>query len=174
MTWTTVRALSAAPPTQPAWQTPKTSTHWSTRPDCRRKRWSPPTATLTVSDVVACFWVVAVAGFCLVTHSSPAPAAAHCISCGAEHSLEEVKAAVFADEICRCRACGGLVKPDIVFFGENLPDRFYEREWAYAMSRLPRSPLVTTAQQLPFPAQLRSQLPACRPRRAPPPTDRSG
>lgn len=25
------------------------------------------------------------------------------------------------------QSCGGLVKPDIVFFGENLPERFWER-----------------------------------------------
>lgn len=25
----------------------------------------------------------------------------------------------------RCRLCGGYIKPDIVFFGENLPDRFF-------------------------------------------------
>lgn len=25
------------------------------------------------------------------------------------------------------KGCGGLVKPDIVFFGEGLPDRFFER-----------------------------------------------
>ena len=25
-----------------------------------------------------------------------------------------------------CTSCGGLVKPDIVFFGENLPERFFQ------------------------------------------------
>jgi NAD-dependent histone deacetylase SIR2/NAD-dependent deacetylase sirtuin 2 len=32
-------------------------------------------------------------------------------------------------QIVRCgeKACGGLVKPDIVFFGEGLPDRFFEK-----------------------------------------------
>uniref|UniRef100_A0A383W007 Deacetylase sirtuin-type domain-containing protein n=1 Tax=Tetradesmus obliquus TaxID=3088 RepID=A0A383W007_TETOB len=52
---------------------------------------------------------------------------AHCIKCHREHSLEHVKQAVFADDICHCTSCGGLVKPDIVFFGEQLPDRFYQR-----------------------------------------------
>ena len=28
--------------------------------------------------------------------------------------------------MCRCTVCGGLVKPDIVFFGEALPERFWE------------------------------------------------
>jgi NAD+-dependent protein deacetylase sirtuin 2 len=27
-------------------------------------------------------------------------------------------------QVCRCKKCDGLVKPDIVFFGEHLPDRF--------------------------------------------------
>jgi NAD-dependent deacetylase sirtuin 2 len=27
----------------------------------------------------------------------------------------------------RCDNCGGLVKPDIVFFGEGLPDRFFDK-----------------------------------------------
>eukprot|EP00879_Flechtneria_rotunda_P014274 GHRR01014911.1.p1 GENE.GHRR01014911.1~~GHRR01014911.1.p1 ORF type:complete len:282 (+),score=78.65 GHRR01014911.1:212-1057(+) len=52
---------------------------------------------------------------------------AHCIKCDHEHSLDHVKQAVFSDEICYCTKCGGLVKPDIVFFGEQLPDRFYEQ-----------------------------------------------
>lgn len=26
---------------------------------------------------------------------------------------------------CVCTQCGGLVKPDIVFFGESLPERFW-------------------------------------------------
>ena len=35
-----------------------------------------------------------------------------------------MKESVFAGAIPRCTACHGLVKPDIVFFGESLPDRF--------------------------------------------------
>jgi hypothetical protein len=33
-------------------------------------------------------------------------AGAHCIKCHKEHSLEHVKAAVFADDICYCTSCG--------------------------------------------------------------------
>ena len=33
---------------------------------------------------------------------------------------------MFSDRIPRCECCGGLVKPDIVFFGEPLPKRFFE------------------------------------------------
>lgn len=32
---------------------------------------------------------------------------------------------VFQDIIPKCDKCDSLVKPDIVFFGENLPDKFY-------------------------------------------------
>ncbi|ELT94099.1 hypothetical protein CAPTEDRAFT_227953 [Capitella teleta] len=53
-------------------------------------------------------------------------ATAHCIDCRKQFSQEWVKDKVFADEIPKCtdKKCGGLVKPDIVFFGENLPFRF--------------------------------------------------
>ena len=33
---------------------------------------------------------------------------------------------IFTDDILTCELCGGIVKPDIVFFGENLPDKFYK------------------------------------------------
>eukprot|EP01097_Dermamoeba_algensis_P007550 TRINITY_DN478_c0_g1_i6.p1 TRINITY_DN478_c0_g1~~TRINITY_DN478_c0_g1_i6.p1 ORF type:complete len:176 (-),score=31.52 TRINITY_DN478_c0_g1_i6:563-1090(-) len=52
---------------------------------------------------------------------------AHCIDCQKEHSFEFVKEIVFSDKIARCTSCGGLVKPDIVFFGESLPNRFYDK-----------------------------------------------
>eukprot|EP00891_Asterochloris_glomerata_P009347 jgi/Astpho2/9347/e_gw1.00142.59.1_t len=54
---------------------------------------------------------------------------AHCIKCRKEHTLEHVRKAVDKGkgEPAHCTRCGGLVKPDIVFFGENLPERFFER-----------------------------------------------
>lgn len=33
---------------------------------------------------------------------------------------------IFKDEIPICEHCPGVVKPDIVFFGENLPDKFHD------------------------------------------------
>lgn len=33
---------------------------------------------------------------------------------------------IFKDEVPNCTECDGIVKPDIVFFGENLPSRFFE------------------------------------------------
>ena len=38
-----------------------------------------------------------------------------------------MKDVVDAKEIPKCPSCGGLVKPDIVFFGEALPSRFFDR-----------------------------------------------
>ena len=67
---------------------------------------------------------------------------AHCIDCQEEHSEEFVRGAdffqcfflrstfisfteqVFKNQTPVCSRCKSLVKPDIVFFGENLPDRF--------------------------------------------------
>jgi NAD-dependent SIR2 family protein deacetylase len=55
---------------------------------------------------------------------------AHVVATGAPVPIEEVRAAAFggAEEWGALAARhGGLVKPDIVFFGENLPRRFFER-----------------------------------------------
>ena len=49
----------------------------------------------------------------------------HCIKCRKEYSQEWIKEIIFKDEVPTCE-CGGFVKPDIVFFGENLPERFFK------------------------------------------------
>ncbi|WVW86431.1 hypothetical protein I302_108479 [Kwoniella bestiolae CBS 10118] len=64
-------------------------------------------------------------------------ARSHCLDCKAEVDREKIlKAGVRRGEVVRCDnmvktrgkkgVCGGLVKPDIVFFGENLPERFFK------------------------------------------------
>jgi NAD-dependent deacetylase sirtuin 2 len=51
----------------------------------------------------------------------------HCIKCKAEYSPAWFKAIVMKKKIGYCEKCeGGLVKPDVVFFGEELPDRFFD------------------------------------------------
>ncbi|KAL0247013.1 hypothetical protein I308_104046 [Cryptococcus tetragattii IND107] len=73
----------------------------------------------------------------LIVEAHGSFAAAHCLKCRREVDREEVlKAGVRKGEVVRCNAtvktmgkgkkCGGLVKPDIVFFGEGLPDRFFK------------------------------------------------
>ncbi|XP_042224945.1 NAD-dependent protein deacetylase sirtuin-2-like isoform X1 [Homarus americanus] len=49
----------------------------------------------------------------------------HCIACRKEYSQEWMKEEIFKDSIPTCSECSGLVKPDIVFFRENLPPRFF-------------------------------------------------
>ncbi|CAH1989964.1 unnamed protein product [Acanthoscelides obtectus] len=49
----------------------------------------------------------------------------HCLGCRYKYSLDWMKERIFKDEIPVCEKCPGVVKPDIVFFGENLPDRFH-------------------------------------------------
>jgi len=50
---------------------------------------------------------------------------ARCIKCGKEYSQDWMKEKVFSDEIPYCTECSALVKPDIVFFGEDLPEKFF-------------------------------------------------
>ncbi|KAN0041115.1 hypothetical protein ACTFIV_003651 [Dictyostelium citrinum] len=54
-------------------------------------------------------------------------ATSHCVSCKKEYSTDYVKERIFKDELPECTqtsGCKGIVKPDIVFFGESLPSRF--------------------------------------------------
>jgi NAD-dependent SIR2 family protein deacetylase len=56
--------------------------------------------------------------------------------CRRSASTEYVlKAGVRQGSVVRCEHCKGLVKPDIVFFGEGLPDNFFEL--MVGSSRLP-------------------------------------
>ncbi|XP_066147437.1 NAD-dependent protein deacetylase sirtuin-2 [Euwallacea fornicatus] len=49
----------------------------------------------------------------------------HCLECQAKYDLEWLRERIFNDDIPICSHCPGVVKPDIVFFGENLPDKFH-------------------------------------------------
>ena len=51
-----------------------------------------------------------------------------CIECGLEYPAEAMRTAVSIKEVpyCERTKCGGLVKPDIVFFGEALPENFHQ------------------------------------------------
>ncbi|XP_060572300.1 NAD-dependent protein deacetylase sirtuin-2-like isoform X2 [Ruditapes philippinarum] len=54
----------------------------------------------------------------------------HCLECGDEYSLEWMKEQIFSKSTetvvpkCIKEDCDGVVKPDIVFFGESLPQKF--------------------------------------------------
>ncbi len=45
-----------------------------------------------------------------------------CLDCGESYKLEEVETLFDGDEIAKCRSCDGSVKPDVVLFGEMLPE----------------------------------------------------
>jgi len=47
----------------------------------------------------------------------------HCISCRKEFPFAYAASAAVKGEIPRCDACGGVLKPDITFFGEALPEK---------------------------------------------------
>ena len=51
-----------------------------------------------------------------------------CIECKTPYSEDLMKRAITNREVPHCLApqCNGLVKPDIVFFGEQLPDEFHK------------------------------------------------
>uniref|UniRef100_A0A5G2QT49 Sirtuin 3 n=1 Tax=Sus scrofa TaxID=9823 RepID=A0A5G2QT49_PIG len=51
-------------------------------------------------------------------------ASATCTVCRRPFPGEDFWADVMVDSVPRCRVCAGVVKPDIVFFGEPLPPRF--------------------------------------------------
>ncbi|KAL9955652.1 hypothetical protein ACROYT_G037005 [Oculina patagonica] len=52
---------------------------------------------------------------------------ASCIRCHKSYDGEQIKQTVMNGDIPRCSSprCTGVIKPDIVFFGEDLPKRFY-------------------------------------------------
>ncbi|KAM6931943.1 NAD-dependent protein deacetylase sirtuin-2 [Lycodopsis pacificus] len=51
----------------------------------------------------------------------------HCVSfsCRKEYDLDWMRDQIFSEDVPRCDKCSSLVKPDIVFFGESLPVRFF-------------------------------------------------
>jgi NAD-dependent deacetylase sirtuin 2 len=55
-------------------------------------------------------------------------ATASCTECEESADMELVKRDILQSQIPRCPACKkGLIKPDITFFGESLPKRFFKR-----------------------------------------------
>jgi NAD-dependent deacetylase sirtuin 2 len=48
----------------------------------------------------------------------------HCMACRKQYDHSEFEGDIKNDKIPHCD-CGGVIKPDIVFFGESLPESFY-------------------------------------------------
>ncbi|OHS94354.1 NAD-dependent protein deacetylase Sirt2 [Tritrichomonas foetus] len=54
---------------------------------------------------------------------------AHCLSCKKEYKLNEIKSDLLTGEILYCKNenCKGIIKPDVVFYNEDLPEDFYDQ-----------------------------------------------
>eukprot|EP01119_Soliformovum_irregulare_P018061 TRINITY_DN5473_c0_g1_i3.p1 TRINITY_DN5473_c0_g1~~TRINITY_DN5473_c0_g1_i3.p1 ORF type:complete len:433 (+),score=93.38 TRINITY_DN5473_c0_g1_i3:116-1414(+) len=89
-------------------------------------------------------------------------ASAHCTACLKAVPIEDIKEATFANKIPTCD-CNGILKPDITFFGEALPSRFFEK----SVVDFPKCDLLiiigTSLQVQPF-AGLISKVPPTTPR----------
>ncbi len=53
-------------------------------------------------------------------------ATSRCIDCGKAFDSAAMEEHIMAEKVPHCAKCDGYAKPDIVFFGENLPERFFE------------------------------------------------
>jgi NAD-dependent deacetylase len=63
-----------------------------------------------------------------------------CLRCGSRAGLQEVLQLLEEGDAPRCRDCGQVLKPDVVFFGELLPEAAIDR--AYELARSARLLLV--------------------------------
>ena len=74
----------------------------------------------------------------LIVEAHGSFATQRCIDCKLEFPDDKMKDHVFKGKVPKCEVknCGGLVKPDIVFFGEGLPREFSEQSFKMAMADL--------------------------------------
>ncbi|KYO48947.1 NAD-dependent protein deacetylase sirtuin-2 [Alligator mississippiensis] len=89
----------------------------------------------------------------------------HCLgtACRKQYNLDWMKEKIFSSLVPKCDQCNNVVKPDIVFFGESLPSRFF----SLMQSDFQKVDLLlvmgTSLQVQPF-ASLVSRVPAKTPR----------
>jgi NAD-dependent deacetylase len=75
-----------------------------------------------------------------------------CLRCGVRKTLAEVMPLVERDEVPRCDACGEVLKPDVVFFGELLSTAAMDK--AYELARTTGVLLVVGSQLEVWPVSL--------------------
>ncbi|MGC8690378.1 MAG: SIR2 family NAD-dependent protein deacylase [Caldisericum sp.] len=46
----------------------------------------------------------------------------HCLNCRKEYSFDRMKELIKKNVVPHCESCGGIIKPDVVFFGEPVID----------------------------------------------------
>ena len=57
-----------------------------------------------------------------------------CLQCGASYSLAELLELLEGAEAPACTECGAIVKPDVVMFGELMPEAAIDRAYELARS----------------------------------------
>jgi NAD-dependent deacetylase len=75
-----------------------------------------------------------------------------CPACGARSTLAQVLRPIDASEVPKCSECGTVLKPDVVFFGELLPEAAINR--AYELARSAGVLLVVGSQLEVWPVSL--------------------
>ncbi len=75
-----------------------------------------------------------------------------CLSCGARYPVEEALRVIRRGDVPRCPRCGGLLKPDAVFFGEPLPEEALAE--AFRLASRARAVLVVGTSLQVYPAAL--------------------
>ena len=53
----------------------------------------------------------------------------HCSRCGARFTYKEIAPKVLRDEVPICPKCGGVIKPDIIFYEESLNENVLNHAW---------------------------------------------
>lgn len=56
----------------------------------------------------------------------------HCLRCGLRYNLEDIEQKVCRGEVPPLCPCGGIIRTDVVLFGDNLPECF-NKAWIKAM-----------------------------------------
>lgn len=63
----------------------------------------------------------------LIVEAHGSFATSRCIDCKRSADKDEIEDEILVKKsVPKCKACKGIVKPDIVFFGEGLPERFFD------------------------------------------------
>jgi len=57
------------------------------------------------------------------------PAVHHCTKCNKSYTYSEIAPIVVRGEVPKCKVCGGVIKPDIVLYGESLNSQLLEKAW---------------------------------------------
>ena len=50
----------------------------------------------------------------------------HCMECNTAYPFEELVSQVEIKDVPECKECGGVIRPDVVLFGDPMPDDFFE------------------------------------------------